>query len=48
MRCPAVVKDDIVVTKVSETPVDNLLCAAQEQILAHVAGIGVPIVLGLT
>ena len=45
MGCPAVVKDDVVVAQVSKAPVDNLFGAAEEQILAHVTRVGVPIVL---
>ena len=45
MGCPAVIKDDVVVAQVAKAPVDNLFGAAEEQILAHVTRVGVPVVL---
>jgi hypothetical protein len=48
VRCPAVIEDDVIISQISKAPIDNLPRGAEKEILAHVAGIRVPIVLGLT
>jgi hypothetical protein len=45
VRSPAVVEDDVIVSQVAKAPVHNLPCSAEQQRLAHITGIGVPIVL---
>ena len=43
---PAIVEDDIVVTQVAKTKVDNLLGGREEEGFVDVAAEGVPVILG--